>query len=59
MDLFEKELAELIHKHGRDSDTPDYILADHLALCLGTFNHMVEKREKWRITELSKIASRK
>jgi len=47
---FEKELAELINKHGCDNEakTPDFILADFLAMCLVNFAHMVQKRDDWQ-----------
>jgi hypothetical protein len=46
---FRQELESLINKHRQEnmSDTPDFILADYLLICLGAFSRTVEKREKW------------
>ena len=46
---FEKQLEELINRHSKenDSDTPDFILARYLALCLEAGNYLVERREQW------------
>jgi hypothetical protein len=49
MGSFRKELEELINKHSleKNSDTPDFILADYLAMCLHTFDKAMKAREKW------------
>jgi hypothetical protein len=46
---FEKQLEELINRHSKenDSDTPDFILARYLSLCLEAGNYLVERREQW------------
>lgn len=52
---FYNELAALLNKYNRekDSDTPDYILANYLMECLKTFNNITKQREKWhgRLTD--------
>jgi transcription termination factor NusB len=49
MKEFTKELEELINKHSleNDSNTPDYILAEYLTLCLQAFNRTLQLREDW------------
>lgn len=44
-----KELELLLEKYGKEkeSDTPEFILADHLIWCLNNFNHTVLLREQW------------
>jgi hypothetical protein len=46
---FKSELRNLINKYSKenDSDTPDFILADHMMRCLRNFNITMESREKW------------
>lgn len=46
---FEKELEQLINKHCKenDSDTPDFILAEFLSVCLVAWNAGVCAREEW------------
>ena len=46
---FENELTSLLNSHSKenDSNTPDFILAEHLIGCLKLFNEIVGKREKW------------
>ena len=46
---FEKELASLINKHGREngSNTPDFLLAEYLDGCLNLWNSTSTKRENW------------
>ncbi|MGV8874836.1 MAG: hypothetical protein ACOH2Q_20065 [Rhodococcus sp. (in: high G+C Gram-positive bacteria)] len=43
---FRRELAEVINRHSREksSNTPDYILANYLAACLGAFDAAIEAR---------------
>lgn len=47
--LFRTKLAELINEHSleNESDTPDFILAEYLTICLETFGHTVNQREQW------------
>jgi len=49
MEVFEKELTELINKHSMEnaSDTPDFILAHYLCNCLSAFNLATKERTKW------------
>ena len=49
MDEFRKELEEIINKHSCEngSDTPDFILADYLQVCLTAFDLAVRARESW------------
>lgn len=51
---FVSALTALINKHSieSDSDTPDYILAEHLYRCLNVFNFTTEKRTKWYQKEI-------
>ena len=44
---FTAELEELINKYSLEggSNTPDYILAEYLTMCLKTFNKTMQKRE--------------
>lgn len=46
---FEKELQTLINRYSQEngSNTPDFILAEYLSLCLKVFNETTNKREKW------------
>lgn len=46
---FRKELENLINKFSQEqySNTPDFILADYLLMCLGTFGIIVSKRDKY------------
>lgn len=46
---FKQDLENLINFHSkeRDSNTPDYILAQYLLACLDAFNHTVQAREDW------------
>ena len=46
---FIRELALLINKYSmeNDSNTPDFILAEHLYDCLMNFNFRVKRRDKW------------
>lgn len=45
---FQKELTALINRYSQEnhSDTPDYILAEYLLGCLGSFNYAVNARTK-------------
>jgi hypothetical protein len=46
---FQKELENLINKYSieNESNTPDFILALYVRLCLSAFNDAVSKREAW------------
>lgn len=45
---FTLELQKLINRYSleRESDTPDFILADYLRCCLITFNRFTKERER-------------
>lgn len=49
MDVFRKELEQLINKHSKEngSNTPDFILAEFLHNCLIAFDQAVDRRETW------------
>jgi len=55
MGKFEKELEELINSYSmeNDSNTPDFILAKYLIMCLKAFNETSLAREKWYGKSLS------
>lgn len=46
---FEKELKQLINRYSieNESDTPDFILAQYVRVCLNAFNEASNAREKW------------
>lgn len=46
---FEKELERLINRHSMEnaSNTPDWILAQYLKVCLDAFDQAVQQRENW------------
>lgn len=46
---FHDELSGLINKYSKEngSDTPDFILANYLAMCLDAFDQGVEARDRW------------
>jgi len=48
-DEFKIKLAELINTYGLEggSDTPDYVLADYLIVCLTAFNVATKERKSW------------
>ena len=48
-DAFDAELRALLNRHSAEngSDTPDFLLADFLRLCLGAFEGIVRDRDKW------------
>ncbi len=45
---FTQELAVLINKYGKDNqcNTPDYILANYMNDCLGSYMFAVKRKEK-------------
>ena len=49
MRCFRDDLENLINKYSKEngSNTPDFILADYMAECLGAFDRAVERRTKW------------
>lgn len=55
--LFLKELEELINKYNqeKESNTPDFIIAEYLYHCLKAFNNLSKKREQWYGKELKII----
>lgn len=46
---FEQELERLINAYSQEnaSNTPDFILAQYLLMCLAAWNHGVTEREQW------------
>lgn len=46
---FETALKTLINSYSKEneSDTPDFILAQYLAMCLYAYNETVKARDKW------------
>lgn len=46
---FLKDLETLINKHSVEnaSDTPDFILAEYLGLCLSAYQQTITKRDNW------------
>lgn len=46
---FEQELESVINRFSKenDSNTPDFILANYLSMCLDAFNKTSLEREKW------------
>lgn len=46
---FERELESLINRYSQenDSNTPDFILAEHLVMVLAAWNVSVRRREQW------------
>jgi hypothetical protein len=49
MENFRKSLVELLNKNSKenDSNTPDFILAEYLMLCLEAYNKTLQVRESW------------
>jgi len=47
---FAQELEELLNRHNCEgkSNTPDFILAEYLCMCLDAFNDAVNKRMWYR-----------
>ena len=46
---FKKELASLLNRHGFDNacETPDYILADYVEMCLRDFRAAMRRNIAW------------
>jgi hypothetical protein len=49
MTTFEQDLQNLINSHSMEngSNTPDFILARYLKMCLENFNQTIQDREQW------------
>lgn len=49
METFKEELTRLINKYNKEnySNTPDFILANHLENCLLSFESAILERDKW------------
>ena len=49
MENFEEQLIQLINEHSRGicSNTPDFILAQYLKICLDAFDTATQQREHW------------
>lgn len=49
MSEFTEELRSLINRFSKenDSNTPDFILAGYILVCLEAFNEATRAREKW------------
>ena len=45
----QSDIKNILNKHyaENESDTPDFILAEYLIQCLGSFNKSTVKRDKW------------
>ncbi len=46
---FEKELSNLINRHSMENgcNTPDFILAEYMKVCLENFNKATVARDNW------------
>jgi len=53
METFASELERLINKYSKEaaSNTPDFMLAEYLELCLVTWNHVCSKRDRWYLSK--------
>jgi hypothetical protein len=49
MNTFENELTALINRYSmeNESNTPDFILARYLEMCLSAYNETVAARARW------------
>ncbi len=54
LEAFRVELAALINRHSLEnrSDTPDWILAEHLVECLRSYEATSNARRTWQSTKL-------
>lgn len=52
----QEEIAIAINKHCAEnrSNTPDFILAQYLMVCLSAFNNATEMRDRWYSNEAIK-----
>lgn len=48
-EAFRKDLQDVINRHSMEngSNTPDYLLAEYLIMCLAAFNAGVNMRDQW------------
>jgi hypothetical protein len=55
---FARELESLVNRYSQEnaSNTPDFILAEYLMLCLAAWNHGVTRREQWYGREPKQIS---
>jgi len=46
---FKEELVVVLNRHSAEnsSDTPDFVLAEYMLLCLEAFDKAVRRREAW------------
>lgn len=46
---FQEELRALLNRHSRESgsNTPDYILAQYLVMCLAAWEQATNARDEW------------
>lgn len=46
---FEEEIRSVINRHSKenDSNTPDFILAQYICVCLDAWNIATQQREAW------------
>ena len=49
MSEFRKEISSVINNHSKEngSDTPDFILAEYLEMCLKNFDVTIKSRKNW------------
>jgi hypothetical protein len=49
MSEFRKELSGVLNKYSKEtaSDTPDFILAEYLEMCLENFDTTIKGRKNW------------
>jgi len=49
MSEFRKEISNVINDHSKESgsDTPDFILAEYLEMCLEAFDVTTKSRKNW------------
>ncbi len=46
---FEKELESILNRYSKEnaSNTPDFMLAKYLSVCLENYNETIKARDKW------------
>ena len=49
MDTFKQELTDLLNRHSKEneSDTPDFMLAEYLIMCLNAYEVTLNDRRDW------------
>lgn len=54
-----KEIAEILNKCNRESasDTPDFILAEHMIVSLENFENQMRARETWYGRKVKELVS--